>query len=53
MRMQGRNVLDSCTYTGAFALAAARAGAARVVGVDGSKNAIELARASASGYAAI
>jgi len=45
--MQGRNVLDVCTYTGAFALAAAKQGAARVVGIDGSGPAIDLANANA------
>lgn len=36
-------VLDLCTYTGAFALSAAMAGAKHVVGVDSSAAALELA----------
>ena len=44
---KGRNVLDLYTYTGSFALHAARAGALRVVGVDSSGPALELARENA------
>ncbi len=39
----GKDVLDLCCYTGGFALAAARAGARRVVGVDLDEHAIETA----------
>jgi 23S rRNA (cytosine1962-C5)-methyltransferase len=41
----GRDVLDLFCYTGGFATACARAGAASVVGVDSSADAIEQARA--------
>jgi len=44
----GPRVLDCFCYTGAFALAAARAGAAEVVGVDTSAEALELARENAA-----
>ncbi|MBI3299371.1 MAG: class I SAM-dependent rRNA methyltransferase [Elusimicrobia bacterium] len=44
---KGRNVLDLYCYSGAFALHAARAGALRVVAVDSSGPALELARESA------
>lgn len=44
---KGRNVLDLYCYSGAFALYAARAGALRVVAVDSSGPALELARESA------
>jgi 23S rRNA (cytosine1962-C5)-methyltransferase len=44
----GRRVLDAFTYTGGFALHAARAGASAVVGVDQSEPAVELARANAA-----
>ncbi|HEY8506199.1 MAG TPA: class I SAM-dependent rRNA methyltransferase [Gemmataceae bacterium] len=44
----GRRVLDGFCYTGGFGLHAARAGAAEVVGVDGSEAAVELARANAA-----
>lgn len=44
---KGRNVLDLHTYTGSFALYAARAGALRVVAVDSSGPALELARENA------
>lgn len=46
--MAGRRVLDVCTYTGGFALSAALAGAAEVIGVDSSEKALELARQNAS-----
>ncbi len=39
----GRSVLDLCTYTGGFALHAAKAGAREVTAVDVSANALELA----------
>ena len=45
---KGRRVLDLHCYTGAFALAAARAGAAEVKAVDGSGPAVELARLNAA-----
>jgi 23S rRNA (cytosine1962-C5)-methyltransferase len=45
--MAGRRVLDVCTYTGGFALAALKAGAAHAVGIDGSEAAIQLARENA------
>ncbi|MDE2292932.1 MAG: class I SAM-dependent rRNA methyltransferase, partial [Elusimicrobia bacterium] len=44
---KGRNVLDLYCYTGGFALHAARAGALRVVAVDSSGPALELARENA------
>lgn len=44
----GRDVLDLCCNAGGFALAAARAGARRVVGVDLDEGALELARRSAA-----
>lgn len=44
----GRRVLDAFCYTGGFGLHAARAGAAEVVGVDGSEPALTLARDNAS-----
>lgn len=46
--LAGRNVLDVCCYTGGFSLAAAKLGsAARVLGIDSSSHAIELAKANA------
>jgi len=45
--MSGRRVLDICTYTGGFALAAARGGASEVIGVDSSEKALEIARHNA------
>jgi 23S rRNA (cytosine1962-C5)-methyltransferase len=45
---RGRRVLDVCCYTGGFALAAARAGAASVRGVDLDEAAIERARRNAA-----
>ena len=45
--MKGRNVLDVCTYTGGFALAALHAGAASAIGIDGSEAAIDLAKQNA------
>ncbi|MCE9563612.1 MAG: class I SAM-dependent rRNA methyltransferase [Planctomycetes bacterium] len=40
----GKRVLDSFCYSGGFGLYAAKAGAAEVLGVDGSEPALELAR---------
>jgi len=45
---KGRSVLDLCCYSGGFALAAARAGAREVVGVDSSGPALALARDNAA-----
>ncbi|MCC9657865.1 class I SAM-dependent rRNA methyltransferase [Rhodopirellula halodulae] len=45
--MKGRRVLDICTYTGGFALAAARAGASEVVAVDSSERALAIAQRNA------
>jgi len=44
---RGRRVLDCFSYTGGFALAAGRGGAAQVRGVETSGPALEIARASA------
>jgi len=44
---KGRTVLDLHCYTGAFALNAARHGAVRVLGVDSSEEALELAEENA------
>lgn len=44
---KGKNVLDLYTYTGGFALHAAKAGAARVTAVDSSAQAIAQASANA------
>ena len=46
--MKNRRVLDVCTYSGGFALAAAHHGAKEVIGIDGSQPAIELARRNAA-----
>ncbi len=46
-RCAGETVLDLFCHTGGFAVAAARAGAARVMGVDSSAEALVLARAHA------
>jgi 23S rRNA (cytosine1962-C5)-methyltransferase len=43
-----RRVLDSFCYSGAFGLFALREGATKVVGIDSSEAAIDLARANAS-----
>ena len=43
----GRNALDLCTYSGGFALSAAKGGARRVVGVDMDEKALEVARQNA------
>ncbi|EMI28486.1 class I SAM-dependent rRNA methyltransferase [Rhodopirellula europaea] len=45
--MADRRVLDICTYTGGFALAAARAGAKEVVAVDSSERALDIAKRNA------
>lgn len=42
----GRNVLDVCSYSGGFALHAARAGARSITLIDSSAEALELARAN-------
>jgi 23S rRNA (cytosine1962-C5)-methyltransferase len=42
--VQGKRVLDLCCYVGAFALTAARAGAAEVDGVDSSAQALLVAQ---------
>jgi 23S rRNA (cytosine1962-C5)-methyltransferase len=44
----GRQVLDCCTHTGAFALNCAQAGAEHVTAVDISKDAVELTRRNAA-----
>lgn len=44
---RGKDLLDLCCYTGGFALAAAKAGARRVVGVDLDEEALETARQNA------
>ena len=44
---KGKDVLDLCTYTGGFAVAAARAGAERVTAVDMDEKALEIARQNA------
>ncbi len=43
----GRRMLDAFCYSGGFALHAARAGAAQVLGIDSSEAALSLARANA------
>jgi len=43
----GRTVADVCCYSGGFGVTLAAAGASRVVGVDVSRPALELARANA------
>jgi 23S rRNA (cytosine1962-C5)-methyltransferase len=45
---RGRKVLDVCTYTGGFALAAAVAGAQYVTAIDSSRAALDLARHNAT-----
>lgn len=44
---KGRDLLDLCCYTGGFAVAAAKAGARRVVGVDLDEESLETARQNA------
>jgi 23S rRNA (cytosine1962-C5)-methyltransferase len=43
----GRSVADVCCYSGAFGIAALRAGATRAVGVDVSQGALDLAASNA------
>ncbi len=43
----GRRMLDAFCYSGGFGLHAAKAGAASVLGIDGSEAALQLARANA------
>lgn len=43
----GSSVIDACCFVGSFAMTAARAGAAKVVAVDKSKPAVEVARSCA------
>jgi 23S rRNA (cytosine1962-C5)-methyltransferase len=45
---KGARVLDAYCYTGGFAIAAARTGAADVLGIDGSAPALDLARRAAA-----
>lgn len=45
---KGKKVLDLCTYSGGFALHAAKAGADMVTAVDVSANALELAKRNAT-----
>jgi 23S rRNA (cytosine1962-C5)-methyltransferase len=47
----GQRVLDAFCYTGGFGLAAAKVGAAEVLGVDASQPALELARRNAAANA--
>jgi 23S rRNA (cytosine1962-C5)-methyltransferase len=44
---RGKELLDLCCYTGGFAVAAAKAGAKRVIGVDMDEDALETARQNA------
>ena len=44
---RGKSMLDLCTHAGGFALAAAKAGAIRIVAVDSAVPALELAQESA------
>lgn len=44
---RGQSVLDVCCHTGGFSLVAARHGAASVLGIDSSDNALEVARSNA------
>jgi 23S rRNA (cytosine1962-C5)-methyltransferase len=44
---KGKDLLDLCSYTGGFAVSAAKAGARRVVGVDMDEDALETARQNA------
>ena len=44
---RGKDMLDLCCYTGGFAVAAAKAGAKRVIGVDMDEDALETARQNA------
>ncbi len=45
---RGRHLLDAFCYSGGFGLQAARAGAASVLGIDGSETALTLARTNAA-----
>ena len=45
--LRGRRVLDVCCYAGGFGLVAAAAGAAEVLGIDGSDKALEAAAENA------
>jgi 23S rRNA (cytosine1962-C5)-methyltransferase len=45
---QGKSVLDLYTYTGGFALHAAKAGAVKVTAIDSSAHAIQLAKRNAT-----
>lgn len=45
---RGRRMLDAFCYSGGFGLHAAKAGAAEVIGIDGSESALELAMQNAS-----
>jgi 23S rRNA (cytosine1962-C5)-methyltransferase len=44
---RGKDLLDLCCYTGGFAVAAAKAGARKVIGVDLDEEALETARQNA------
>jgi len=44
---RGKDLLDLCCYTGGFSVAAAKAGANRVIGVDMDEEALETARHNA------
>ncbi len=44
---RGKDLLDLCCYTGGFSVAAAKAGASRVIGVDMDEEALETARQNA------
>jgi 23S rRNA (cytosine1962-C5)-methyltransferase len=46
--LNGRRVLDVCCYAGGFGLVAAKRGAASVVGIDSSENALQAARDAAT-----
>ncbi|MGB0595658.1 MAG: class I SAM-dependent rRNA methyltransferase [Rubripirellula sp.] len=46
--LTGRRVLDVCCYAGGFGLVAAKQGAASVIGIDSSENALQAARDAAS-----
>ncbi|HWS29785.1 MAG TPA: class I SAM-dependent rRNA methyltransferase [Clostridia bacterium] len=45
---KGKNVLDCCTHTGAFALNAAKAGAKKVTALDVSQDALDMAQKNAA-----
>lgn len=48
MDWAGKKVLDCFTYTGGFAVSAAKSGAAKVIGLDLSETALELAKENAA-----